>query len=89
MHFCNEEGSRASAENFPGGANEKKNENSKKDRKIALLSLYLLYLYHIWKPKGGADAHEEGGLIIALFSNIYKNFSSKTFSHHFQKHFKI
>jgi len=28
--------SRASAEKFPGGDNEKKPENSKKDRKIAL-----------------------------------------------------
>jgi len=29
------------------GDNEKKTENSKKDRKTSLLSLYLLYLYHI------------------------------------------
>jgi len=30
-----------------------KPKNSKKGRKIALLSLYLLYLYHICKSKGG------------------------------------
>jgi len=37
----------ASAENFPGaGATEKMAENSEKDLKTALFSLYLLYLYH-------------------------------------------
>jgi len=25
---------------------------AKKDRKIALLSLYLLYLYHVWNSRG-------------------------------------
>jgi len=33
---------------FEGGANGKKDpKNSKKRRKVALLSLYLLYLYHV------------------------------------------
>jgi len=31
----------------PKGVGEKRPKNSKKGRKIALLSLYLLYLYHI------------------------------------------
>jgi len=35
-----------------GGATEKRPKNNKKDRKIALLSLYLLYLYHM-KIQGG------------------------------------
>jgi len=39
--------------NFQGGT-EKKTKNSKKHRKIALLSLYLLYLYHYENP-GGHD----------------------------------
>jgi len=26
---------------------------AEKGRKIALLSLYLLYLYHVWKSRGG------------------------------------
>jgi len=47
-----EAGPRASAEKFPGGSNGKNTENSKKDRKIALLSFYLLYLYHVWKSSG-------------------------------------
>jgi len=39
---------------------------SKKDRKIALLSLYLLYLYRVWKSRGGhgppaADTHVYNG----------------------------
>jgi len=34
--------------NFQGvGAMEKRPKNNKKDRKIAVLSLYLLYLYHV------------------------------------------
>jgi len=37
---------RASAENFPEGGQRKK------DRKITLFSLYLLYLYHVWKFRG-------------------------------------
>jgi len=42
---------RASAENFPGGGGQRKKrpKNSKKGRKIALLSLYLLYVHHVWK----------------------------------------
>jgi len=46
-----------------GGATEKRPKNSKKRPKIALLSLYLLYLYHVWKfrrPRPlppAADAH--------------------------------
>jgi len=49
-----------------GAPTEKRPENSivslfrgegrgqrKKDRKIALLSLYLLYLYHVWKSRRG------------------------------------
>jgi len=56
--------SRASAENFPerpksstikplsgGGQRKKIPKNSKKDRKIALLSLYLLCLYHVRKSR--------------------------------------
>jgi len=38
---------------FEGAGNGKKTENSKKGRKIALLGLYLLYLYHVWKSRGG------------------------------------
>jgi len=48
---------------FPEGATKKKKETKtskkkqkiakKKRRKIALLSLYLLYLYHVRKSKGG------------------------------------
>jgi len=38
---------RASAEKFPGGPTKKRPKNSKKHRKIALLSLNLLYLYHV------------------------------------------
>jgi len=41
--------------------------NGKKDRKIAVLRLYLLYLYHEWKSRRGtasltlaADAHDYG-----------------------------
>jgi len=36
-----------------GEGNRKKPKNSKKDRKITLLSLYVLYLYHVWKSRGG------------------------------------
>jgi len=43
------------------GATEKRPKISKKDRKIALLSFYLLYLYHVRKFRGAttpaADAH--------------------------------
>jgi len=51
------------------GATEKGLKNSKKDRKIALLSLYL---YHVWKSrKGGArplsaDAHDVMHIIIII-----------------------
>jgi len=39
---------RTSAENFSGGeATEKRPKISKKGRKIAPLSLYPLYLYHV------------------------------------------
>jgi len=52
---------RASAENFSRGeGNGKRPKNSKKGQKIALLSLYLLYLYHVWKFRGHgppANAH--------------------------------
>jgi len=54
---------RAPAENFPGGGGVTK-KIAKKGRKIALLSLYLLYLYHVWKSRGAtaslppaADTH--------------------------------
>jgi len=48
-----------------GGPTEKRSKNIKKETKIALLSLFLLYLYHAWKSIGGtvfplpsaADAH--------------------------------
>jgi len=36
-----------------GGQQKKKREIAKKRSKIALLSLYLLYLYHVWKSRGG------------------------------------
>jgi len=35
-----------------GGPTEKRPKISKKYRKIALLSIYLLYLYHVWKSRG-------------------------------------
>jgi len=41
--------------NFQGGPTEKRLKNSKKDRKIALLSLYLLYLYRVRKSRGEHD----------------------------------
>jgi len=37
---------------FLEGANEKNTpKNSKNGRKIALLNLYLIYLYHVWKSR--------------------------------------
>jgi len=36
---------------FQRGSTEKRPKNSKIDRKIVLLSLYLLYLYHVWKSR--------------------------------------
>jgi len=46
--------SRVSAEKFSGvGANGKKDRKiAKIEQKIALLSLYLLYLYDVWKFRG-------------------------------------
>jgi len=41
---------------FKRSATEKKTENSKKDQKIVLLSLYLQVLYHVWKSRGGTTA---------------------------------
>jgi len=35
------------AEDFPGKQRKKRPKNSKKYRKIVLLSLYVLYLYHV------------------------------------------
>jgi len=57
---------RASEEKFPGGGGGEKKKKTKKhtynpfpgggrtgkDLKIALLSFYLLYLYHIWGGHG-------------------------------------
>jgi len=42
---------------------EKRQKIVKKDRKIALLNLYLLYLYHVWNSSGATppsspDAHD-------------------------------
>jgi len=36
-----------------GGNGKKRPKSSKNHRKIVLLSLYLLYLYLVWKSKGG------------------------------------
>jgi len=39
---------------LPGGRGQRR-KIAKKKRKIALLSLYVLYLYHEWKSRGGND----------------------------------
>jgi len=48
IHWKEKMEQRASKEKFPGGATEKIPVP-----KITLLILYLLYLYHVWKSKGG------------------------------------
>jgi len=58
---------------FQEGGNGKKTENLQKKKKIALLSLYLPYLYHVWKSKGRGHGHLPMPMGGGLFSaNIFR-----------------
>jgi len=56
-----------------GGQGKKDRKIAKKHRKIALFSLYLLNLYHVWKSREGtaplppaADAHGRGSGVVQI-----------------------